>query len=137
METEARISYLEMVISARAVDIYVLKGGQGASGEYVNVGRLEGRPAQDHPYKYHYRFGAAELPDTRVALLQLRLTPHNEGAAEIYVFRFSVMVGDGGNQRHKANIAASVGVGVGVGAAQGRWVCGWGLVVRGWRGVSA
>jgi hypothetical protein len=117
METEARISYLEMVISARAVDIYVLKGGQGASGEYVNVGRLEGRPAQDHPYKYHYRFGAAELPDTRVALLQLRLTPHSEGAAEIYVFRLSVVVGES-NQRHKANIATSLGVGVG---AASRW----------------
>lgn len=107
METEARISYLEMVISARTVEIYVLKGGQDASGEYVHVGRLEGRPAQDHPYKYHYRFGPAELPDTRVALLQLRLTPHAEGASEIYVFRFSVLVGEG-NQRHKANIAASI-----------------------------
>ena len=107
METEARISYLEMVISARAVEIYVLKGGQGASGEYLHVGRLEGRPAQDHPYKYHYRFGPAELPDARVALLQLRLTPHAEGVAEIYVFRFSVLVGEG-NQRQKANIAASV-----------------------------
>jgi len=114
METEARISYLEMVISARSVELYVLKSGHGASGEYMHVGRVEGRPAQDHPYKYHYRFSPAELPDTKVALLQLRLTPHNEKAAEILVFRFSVLVGEG-NARHRSNIGASVLVG-------GRWV---------------
>ena len=83
MESEARVSYLEMVISAKAVEVYVLKGGQGASGEYVCVGRLEGRPAVDHPYKYHYRFGTTDLPDTKVALLQLRLTPHTPGAQEV------------------------------------------------------
>lgn len=107
MENEARVSYLEMVISAKAVEIYILKGGQSASGEYVNVGSLKGRPAVDHPFKYHYKFSAAELPDTRVALLQLRLTPHAEGATEVHVFRFSVMVGDA-NARHKPNIAASI-----------------------------
>ena len=107
MENEARVSYLEMVISAKAVEIYVLKGGQGASGEYVNVGSLKGRPAVDHPFKYHYKFSAADLPETRVALLQLRLTPHAEGATEVYLFRFSVLVGDA-NMRHKSNIVSSM-----------------------------
>ena len=107
MENEARVSYLEMVISAKAIEIYVLKGGQGASGEYVNVGSLKGRPAVDHPFKYHYKFSAADLPETRVALLQLRLTPHAEGATEVYLFRFSVLVGDA-NMRHKSNIVSSM-----------------------------
>jgi len=107
MENEARVSYLEMVISAKAVELYVLKGGQGASGEYVNVGSLKGRPAVDHPFKYHYKFSAADLPETRVALLQLRLTPHAEGATEVYLFRLSVLVGDA-NMRHKSNIVSSM-----------------------------
>lgn len=107
MESEARVSYLEMVISAKAIEIYILKGGRGASGEYAYVGRLEGRPAVDHPFKYHYKFSSAELPDERVALLQLRLTPHQEAAMEVYLFRFAVMVGDV-NMRHKSNVAASI-----------------------------
>jgi len=107
MENESCVSYLEMVVSAKAVELYVLKGGRGASGEYVHIGGLKGRPAVDHPFKYHYKFSAADLPEARIALLQLRLTPHAEDAKEVYVFRLSVLVGDA-NTRHKSNIVSSI-----------------------------
>eukprot|EP00624_Nannochloropsis_granulata_P004670 evm.model.NODE_33510_length_18588_cov_30.463848.5 len=96
-----------MVVSAKAVELYVLKGGRGASGEYIHIGGLKGRPAVDHPFKYHYKFSAADLPEAPIALLQLRLTPHAEDAKEVYMFRLSVLVGDA-NARHKSNIVSSI-----------------------------
>ena len=56
-EHEARVGYLETITSARAMDVYVLKGSAGPSGDYVHVGKVEGRQAVDHPYKFHYRYG--------------------------------------------------------------------------------
>lgn len=40
------------------------------------------------------RFEKDVLPDYRIALLQLRLTPHNETTQEMHLFKFSVLVGD-------------------------------------------
>lgn len=108
MEKDARVSYMEMVTSAKEVEMYVLKGGYGASGEYSKVGGQRGRPAVDHPYKYHYKFTSSDLPDIPVALVQLRLTPHEEGAREVYLFRLSVLVGEA-NSRHRSNISRGIG----------------------------
>jgi hypothetical protein len=124
LEHEARIGYLEMVASARTIDLYMMHSG--GRGEYVHIARVDGRRAVDHPYKYHYRcvscrglegsqrwasghllnpclplmrpttrrFEKDELPKDSLALLQLRLTPHYDTSQDLQLYKFSVMVGD-------------------------------------------
>lgn len=53
LEQESRVSYVEAMVSAKSIDVYVLKGG--ASTDYVHVGTMQGKAAVDHPYKFHYR----------------------------------------------------------------------------------
>lgn len=56
MEQESRVAYVEALVSAKAIDVYVLKGG--ASTDYVSVGSMQGKQSMDHPFKYHYRCAA-------------------------------------------------------------------------------
>jgi hypothetical protein len=55
LEHEARVMYLELLTSAKAMEVYVLHGGGSGGGQYEHVAALEGRRMLDHPSKYHYR----------------------------------------------------------------------------------
>jgi hypothetical protein len=68
---------------------HAIAGGRGGHSRLSKrYGCAQSRPRR--------RLDKEQLPPHRVLLVQLRLTPHMEGASEVMLFKMSVLVGEAG-----------------------------------------